>query len=449
MNIAIILILSAVILVLCFLLWKSLRGQQQEGLIVKIEETTAALRQELSGIVQKTSLDLNERIVKSNSDVRQEISDRIINGFKDVQDRVERQLSEGRQEQSSRFSEFRTETEKKLLSVEDKIQAELVAGRKELHEGLNQAINNMQQSLEGIRSKVDERLQVIGEQVQTKLDENIKEGFRHFEKVQEHLKAAETQLQSLSMVGSSINELNNLLKLPHLRGGFGESTLERLLADFLAPEQYELQALISTNSQERVDALIKLPRANLPIDSKFPREQVLPLFETSDADTLAEARKVLAQAVKGLAKSIASKYIRPGDGTTDVALLFLPSETLYFEVIRDGDLWETLKKEKVFPVSPNTLSVTLYGISMAYDYYEMARNVEKTIEDIRKAQRHFGHFQKKFDDVGKGLDKAQTAFHTAATHLGHYSTSVIRLTGEQPSEITDSGTQMLPAEEGE
>ncbi len=292
-----------------------------------------------------------------------------------------------------------------------------------------------EQRLEGIRKTVDDRLLLIGKEVQGKLDENLREGFKHFEKVQEHLKAAEAQLVTLGAVGASIGELNSLLKLPHLRGGFGEASLERLLADFLPADLYELKAQVKKGSQERVDAVVLLPRARLPIDSKFPREQVLPLFESSEGNGLAEARKTLSQIVKAQAKSIAQKYISPEDGTTDLALMFLPSETLYFEVIRDLELWGFLVKEKVFPVSPNTLAVTLKGISLSYDYYEMAKGVEKTIEEIRKAQRHFGNFQKQFDEIGQKLQKAQDAFSTAQGHLSHYSGVVIRLTGEEPAEL--------------
>jgi DNA anti-recombination protein RmuC len=88
------------------------------------------------------------------------------------------------------------------------------------------------EQLERIRGKMDERLDTIGQNVQMKLDENMQEGFKHYEKVQEYLKSAEMQLQAVSAVGTSLNELNSLLKLPHLRGGFGEASLERLLQDF-------------------------------------------------------------------------------------------------------------------------------------------------------------------------------------------------------------------------
>ena len=321
--------------------------------------------------------------------------------------------------------------------VQERIEGTLSQGRMELQEGLlrsTQALESrfsaLQEAtrgeLEGIRKRLDERLERIGEQVQSKLDQNLREGFQHMEKVQEHLKAAELQLQGVGQVGSSIKELNALLRLPHLRGGFGEATLERLLSDFLPAHMFELQATVQ--GAGRVDALVKFPKVSLPIDSKFPREQVLPLFdEAASPESLAEARKSLGQVLRGEAMRI-SRYIRPEAGTMDMALMFLPSETLYFEVIRDGRLWEELGRRRVHPVSPNTLAVTLRGIAIAQQYYEMARNVERTIEEVRRAQRHFDLFQQRFEEIGKGLEKAQDAFRTATTHLGHYAGAVGKLT---------------------
>ena len=220
------------------------------------------------------------------------------------------------------------------------------------------------------------------------------------------------------------------MKLPHLRGGFGEATLERLLADFLPAGSFELQYQIVDGSTERVDAVVKLARQILPIDSKFPREQVLPLFESQDPTELETARKTLSDWIKGQARQIAQKYIRPDHGTTDMALLFLPSETLYFEIIRDVALFEAMTKLKVFPVSPNTLAISLRSVAIAQDYYEMARGVEKTIEEVTKARKHFDHFETKFEEIGKGLKKAQEAFDTANSHLGRYESSIVRLVGD-------------------
>lgn len=319
---------------------------------------------------------------------------------------------------------------KHFLDSQERLDRVLAQGRQEMHGGLMKTTQALEVKFQSLEAQVGLRLENIGKSVEGKLNENLKEGFKHFEKVQMHLQAAELKLQSLNTVGQSISDLNTLLKLPHLRGGFGEAALERLLSDFLPAGSFELQYCIVPGSTERVDAIVRMSKQILPIDSKFPREQVLPLFESDEPGALEQARKTLSEWIRGQAKSIATKYIRPEHGTTDMALLFLPSELLYFEVVRNGKLFEEISKLKVYPISPNTLSIGLRSVSMAQEYYDMARGVEKTIEDVKKARRHFSHFEKKFEEIGKGLSKAQEAFEVANTHLGNYETSVYRLMGE-------------------
>ncbi len=338
------------------------------------------------------------------------------------------------------LTDIRREQQAQLTALERCVQAELAAGRAEVsglltgllqtqHQALTGFQDAVEKRLDQIRERTDQRLGQIGQQVQSKLDQNIREGFRYFDEVQKSLRAAEEQLVGLNAVGSSITELNNLLKLPHLRGGFGEATLERLLADFLPASMFELQAAIA-DSQERVDAVVKFPGHLLPIDSKFPREQVAPLFEAADPAQLTEARRALSRVVRAQAGRI-TRYIRPEAGTTDMALMFLPSETLYFEVLRDTESWQALMKLKVFPVSPNTLAVTLQGIGLAYRSYKMRLEVEETLVQVQRARRHFELFEARFQEIKEGLEKARKAFETAERHLQRYSNSVARLTGEE------------------
>jgi DNA recombination protein RmuC len=401
-------VLTALLIVLLgIVIWMMVTGRRRTRADLQVHLERLFLDQwaKSTEVIQKQGADLAERLARATGELRQSISDRFSSEFKSLHETLDAKLSH-----------HRLELQEGLQRTTQALESRFA--------GLQEATHK---ALEEIRGKVDERLLAIGRDVQAKLDQNIREGFQHFERVQEHLKAAEAQLQNVGQVGASISELNALLKLPHLRGGFGEAALERLLADFLPSHLYELQAAIP--GAGRVDALIRFPRATLPIDSKFPREQVLPLFEDSSPERLAEARKALSQVLRAEAARI-SRYIRPEEGTMDMALMFLPSETLYFETIRDAELWAELSRRKVFPVSPNTLAVTLRGISVAHDYYEMARNVKRTIEEIQKAQRHFSLFQQRFQEIGQSIERAQEAYRKASTHLGRYSGSVARLTAD-------------------
>src|SRR3984885_14765336 len=368
-------------------------------------EVAGALERLDSTLGQKISLstaDMASRLEQTKGDLRQQVTDRIQQGFSEIRSSVEQQLK----------VEF---------------------------QGLNQ---QTAQSLEGIRDRVDAKLAAITEQVQVKLDQNIKEGFAQFEKVQQHLRAAEEQLKEVSTLGHSINDLNNLLKLPHLRGQFGEASLERLLADFLPSHMFALQASPGEGGG-RADAVIYFPDRKLPIDAKFPREQVIALFESNDKAEIEAARLALVRVMKAEAKRI-QQYIQPENGTTDIALMYLPSETLYMEVIRNRELGDWMNTQHVFPVSPNTLLMTLHTISLVHKWYEVAKGFEKSRAELAKAQKSFDFFQNQFENVGKNLNKAQEAFETAQRHLKTYRGKVSALSGQEQLELETSAAADRP-----
>ncbi|MGH7814101.1 MAG: DNA recombination protein RmuC [Candidatus Binataceae bacterium] len=321
-----------------------------------------------------------------------------------------------------------------FVKVHKSVEEQLTAGRREQQDSLKAEIA-------ALTMQTRESLGTVSGQVEQKLGENIRAGIEQFQKVQDSLKAAEEQLKNVGEIGESINDLNNLLKMPHLRGRFGEASLERLLQDFLPAHMYEIQAAPGENGTGRADAVIKFPSRSLPIDAKFPREQVLPLFETSDPAALTAAREKFAQVIKEQGKRIAA-YIQPENGTTDMALMYLPSETLYMETIINGELTEWLNKRRVFPVSPNTLMVTLQSIQMVFEMYKYAKNYEKATEELRKAQGSLGNFSKQFEEIGRQLikaqeaqAKAQDAYGKAGTHLNTYKHRVTELTGAAVPEI--------------
>jgi DNA recombination protein RmuC len=383
-----------------------------------IESLNTALGQKIS----VSTADMASRLEQTKGDLRQQVADRIQQGFSEIRGAVEQQLASGREEQTRRLAEARTELTGSLLATTQQLKVEF--------QSLNQ---QTAQSLDSIRDRVDSRLMAITDQVQQKLDQNIKEGFAQFEKVQEHLKAAEEQLREVGAIGHSINDLNNLLKLPHLRGQFGEASLERLLADFLPAHMFSLQSSPGEGGG-RADAVIYFPDRKLPIDAKFPREQVIALFESNDKAEIEAARVALVRVMKAEAKRI-QQYIQPENGTTEIALMYLPSETLYMEVIRNRELGDWMNEQHVFPVSPNTLLMTLHTIALVHKWYEVASRFEKSRAELAKAQKSFDFFQNQFENVGKNLNKAQEAFETAQRHLKTYRGKVSALSGQEQLEL--------------
>jgi len=422
-----------VVLNLVLLLWMLLHqrsGSSQSIESKRIIEQSDNLQKTLTQQFSAATADIASRLEQTKGDLRQQVTDRLADGFSGLRNVVEGQMKAGRQEQSERLAETRTELAGALAITTSALKSEF--------DRLNQQTAD---SLESIRERVDAKLMAITEQVQSKLDQNIKEGFAQFEKVQQHLRAAEEQLREVGALGHSINDLNNLLKLPHLRGQFGEASLERLLADFLPAHMFEMQC--SVNGGGRVDAMINFPDRRLPIDAKFPREQVLAFFQESKEKELEEARVEFVRVMKAEAKRIKA-YIQPEHGTTEIALMYLPSETLYMEAVRNRELADWLNLQHVFPVSPNTLLMTLQTIALVHKWYEVASRFEKSRQELAKAQKSFDHFQNQFETVGKSLGKAQEAFDKASTHLKTYRGRVSALSGQEQLELDAAPAETLP-----
>ena len=424
------LLLAANVGLLLWLLMHQRSQSSQVSVTKELVERSQASQQALSQQFSAAAADMACRLEQTKGDLRQQVSDRLADGFSGLRQAVDEQMTAGRREQAERLAETRSELAGSLALTTSALKSEF--------DRLNQ---QTAESLESIRERVDAKLLAITEQVQSKLDQNLKEGFAQFEKVQQHLRAAEEQLREVGALGHSINDLNNLLKLPHLRGQFGEASLERLLSDFLPAHMFEVQC--SVNGGGRVDAMINFPDRRLPIDAKFPREQVLAFFEESSAEELEEARGEFVRVMKAEAKRIKA-YIQPEHGTTEIALMYLPSETLYMEAVRNRDLADWLNQQHVFPVSPNTLLMTLQTIALVHKWYEVASRFEKSRQELAKAQKSFDHFQNQFENVGKSLDKAQEAFDKASTHLKTYRGRVSALSGQEQLELDSAATEALP-----
>jgi DNA recombination protein RmuC len=405
-------------------------GRSQAAGIKSLADRSEGLQQTLTQQFSAATADMATRLEQTKGDLRQQVSDRLADGFTEIRQAVENQMASGRREQGEQLGQTRSELTNSLSLTTTTLKSEFAR--------LNQ---QTAESLESIRERVDAKLLAITEQVQSKLDQNLKEGFAQFEKVQLHLKAAEEQLRQVGVIGHSINDLNNLLKLPHLRGTFGEASLERLLSDFLPANMFEMQC--SVNGGGRVDAMIYFPDRRLPIDAKFPREQVLAFFEESSEEQLDIARVEFVRVMKAEAKRIKA-YIQPEHGTTEIALMYLPSETLYMEAVRNRDLADWLNQQHVFPVSPNTLLMTLQTIALVHKWYEVASKFEKSRQELAKAQKSFDHFQNQFENVGKSLDKAQEAFDKATTHLKTYRGRVSALSGQEQLELDKASNDDLP-----
>ena len=241
---------------------------------------------------------------------------------------------------------------------------------------------------------------------QTKMADELKNTREQINEIHKQLGAVHLAGQQMSQTAQT---LEGILGGAKSRGSFGEVTLERLLEDSLPPSQYEMQYRFS--SGEAADAVVKLRDKKLmAIDSKFPLDAFRRIASEGE-----DARRAFAIAVKGHADAIARKYIVPDEGTLDVALMFVPSENVYYEVLMTPDnkgqpLDGYCRDQRVVAVSPNTLYAHLCVIAMGLRGMQVEENAKRLLASLSGMEKQMEKFAEKFGTLGTHLKNAQQSY---------------------------------------
>jgi DNA recombination protein RmuC len=239
---------------------------------------------------------------------------------------------------------------------------------------------------------------------------------------------------------NDLKRLEQALRPPKARGGLGELLLENLLRDRLPPDAF--QAQYTFRSGERVDAVIKVDRRLVPIDAKFPLDNFERLADAETDEHRALAEKAFARDLKNHVDAIASKYIRPDEGTFDFALMYLPSEAVYYELAcgKTGALLTYAHEKRVVPVSPTTLTAQLQVIALGLRGMQIEQRAQEVMAYCAQLQQDFGRFRDDFQVVGKHLGHAQSKYGEAERRLGRFESKL-----EQAAEWDEAAIE--PAQE--
>jgi len=280
---------------------------------------------------------------------------------------------------------------------------------------------------------------------QTRMADELKNTREQISQIQKQLGAIQLAGQQMSQTAQT---LEGILGGAKSRGSLGEVTLERLLEDSLPPSQYARQYRFS--SGEAADAVIVLRDKKLmAIDSKFPLDAYRRI--TTEGD---EARRAFVTAVKGHADSIAKKYIVPDEGTLDVALMFVPSESVYYELLMTADgkgqpLDAYCRDQKVIAVSPNTLYAHLCVIAMGLRGMQMEENAERLLASLSGMEIQMEKFADKFGTLGTHLKNAQQSYGESDKLFEKAQNTLEGMLGAGASDTTLEDTQAkiaFPAE---
>jgi len=259
----------------------------------------------------------------------------------------------------------------------------------------------------------------VDEQLQATIEQRLGAAFKQ---VSDRLEAVHKGLGEMQSLAVGVGDLKRVLTNVKTRGGYGETQLEALLEHCLAPGQYAKSVQTRIGSAERVDFAVRMPNgANgealwLPIDAKFPQEDYARMqdaVERGDLAGIEEAGRALETRIRGEAKTIKDKYVAPPH-TTDFALLFLPTEGLYAEVLRRPALVEAMQRDhKVVLVGPTTLAAILNSLQMGFRTLAIEQRSTEVWRLLGAVKQQFGQFGQLLDKVDKKLQEASTTIGDA------------------------------------
>lgn len=233
----------------------------------------------------------------------------------------------------------------------------------------------------------------------------------------------------MSEIGRGMKELQEFLRSPKLRGNIGEQVLKEILGQMLPKQSFHLQ--YTFRSGVTVDAAIKTASGIIPVDSKFPMENFRRMMGAKTEEERKTTEKAFIKDVKGHIESISSKYILTEEGTIDYALMYIPSEAVYYEVVNNPDLFDYAGKKRVLPVSPMTFYAYLRAILMSFEGQKIEQKAKQILATIRAVQKDYQRVESSLSVLSRHL---QNAYNQMTNVLSGFSQLGQKLSSTQALE---------------
>ncbi len=286
-----------------------------------------------------------------------------------------------------------------------------------------------------ISSQVNERLNQMNQSIQEAnkiIGQNLGNATTVFGSVQEQLGKLEETNKQIITISRDISSLQELLRAPKFRGAMGETFLGNLLAQVLPKEHYQLQYRFK--SSEAVDAVIRLGERLVPVDAKFSLENFQRMLEATDEPSKESFRKKFTQDIKNRINEISVKYILPGENTYDFALMYIPAENVYYEVIIKEDIFSFSMTKKVIPVSPNTFYAYLQVICLGLRGLKVEENAKLILKSLSALSIETEKFKEEFNILGGHLLNAKTKYEDAQRRWDKLAERLINIQDHKPNE---------------
>jgi DNA recombination protein RmuC len=297
------------------------------------------------------------------------------------------------------------------------LQREIETARREARQAQSETIGSVRQEIQHFSSHMAAQMG----QVNTGVQQQLQHVSQVMGAVQGSLGKLGEVTQRVFDIGRDIAGLEQILRSPKVRGGLGETFLEGLLSQMLPREHYELQHAFTTG--DRVDAVVKIGGRMVPVDAKFPLENFRRMLEEPEEDRRRPLRRAFARDVKARVDEIAKRYILPDEGTFDFALMYIPAENVYYEIIVKEDGLEADSPatyaigRHVIPVSPNSLYAYLQVIVLGLRGLQIEKDAREIQARLGRLRGDIDKFRDVFDVVGKHLGNARNKYDDAAAAL--------------------------------
>ncbi|HEV7813621.1 MAG TPA: DNA recombination protein RmuC [Janthinobacterium sp.] len=376
--------------------------QQQQQSLERLDRLEREVRMQLQTSAQATRQELSASLAQFHAATVQQLDG--------MRAQMQSQAHSGREEQAASLARFADSTSQALAKLTESNAQRLLEVRSTLESKMRELQTDNGARLEEMRKTVDEKLQ-------TTLENRLSESFKQ---VSERLERVHQGLGEMQQLALGVGDLKRVLTNVKTRGTWGEVQLEMLLEQMLTAEQYAKNVETVAGSGARVEFALKLPGSIeggapvwMPIDAKFPKEQYERLVEAADradADGVAAAGRELERAVRIEARTIADKYLAPPQ-TTDFAILFLPTEGLYAEVMRRAGLADEVQRlHRVSIAGPSTLSALLNSLQMGFRTLALEKRSSEVWQVLGAVKTEFS----KFGDV---LAATKTTLERAARNI--------------------------------
>lgn len=309
-----------------------------------------------------------------------------------------------------------------------------------LQNQMNVNIQQTTQQLETLRNTLNDSIRELAAQVSRALGDSNKivgDRLDNTAKVIGDVRQQLGQLEKSSLrmveVGEDISKLEEILQPPKLRGSLAELFLADLLAQILPQSHYQLQ--YHFKGGETVDAVVMLRAGMVPIDAKFPLENFRRIFSATDDEGRRTAKKTFSKDIKLHIDAIASKYIRMDENTFDFALMYVPAENVYYEIIiKDDDFGETslfsyALNKRVIPVSPNSFYAYLQTIVLGLKGMRVEEKSREILENLSRLRKEFDNFAESFRLVGQHLDNSTKKYGEAQKRFAKVESKVEQIDG--------------------